>query len=251
MLLAGPPIGHMPQFGAAHLMMLVLVALAAVSAVPLGRWLRGRAGEGPALAAAGWVLLVVAVLWTAWGMLPGNWTVEQSLPFHYSDALRVITAVALISRAPWAIAISYYWGLTLNLQSILTPDLQYLRHPVLEFALYWFAHGAALVAPVLLVWGLGHRPTWRGYRLTLLATVAWAGLATIVNLLTGANYAYLAHAPAGRSILDLLGGWPTYQVWEAVLIATVWALMTWPWSVLTPRRGARRPAGSSRPPTGA
>lgn len=44
MLLAGPPIGHMPQFGAAHLVMLVLIALAAVSAVPLGRWLRGRAG---------------------------------------------------------------------------------------------------------------------------------------------------------------------------------------------------------------
>ena len=43
--------------------------------------------------------------WTIWGMLPGNWNINQSLPFHYSDTLRLITAIALITRAGWTIAI--------------------------------------------------------------------------------------------------------------------------------------------------
>lgn len=155
---------------------------------------------------------------------------------------------ALISRAPWAVAISYLWGLTFNLQAIITPDLQYLQSPAIEFAAYWVTHGAAFVTPVLLVWGLGHRPTWRSYGVTMAVTVAWAGLAAAVNLVTGANYAYLAHAPAGRSVLDLLGPWPLYLVSEAGLIAVVWALMTWPWDARARRRAAdedgRRPGPS-------
>lgn len=238
------PLGVMPQYGAAHLTMLTVIAAAAVLAVPLGRALRVRAAADTVLRAGGWLLMAVAIGWTLWGVLPGNWDLDASLPFHYTDALRVITAVALITRAPWAIAISYYWGLTLNAQSILTPDLRYLQHPVPEFIAYWFAHGTAFVVPVLLVWGLGYRPTWRGYLATMALTLGWAALAMTVNLLLGTNYAYLAHAPSGRSVLDLLGGWPLYIAWEVLLVAGVFALMTWPWVPIARRQHAR-PVGRS------
>lgn len=86
-------------------------------------------------------------------MLSGNWNIDQSLPFHYSDALRLITAIALITRAGWAIAICYFWGLTLNLQSIITPDLNYFDYPVLEFVVYWLLHIVAFVVPILFIRG--------------------------------------------------------------------------------------------------
>src|SRR5699024_2310306 len=105
-----------------------------------------------------------------------------------------------------------------------------------EFMVYWFLHIVAFVVPILFVWGLGYRPTWRGYGVTYLATLVWAGIAVVANAITGANYGYLSRGPDGPSILDLLGPWPSYIIWEAVIIAVVWALMTWPWQTQTARQ---------------
>src|SRR5699024_10089992 len=137
---------------------------------------------------------------------------------------------------------SWFWGLTLNLQSVVTPDVNYFVWIPLEFAQYWIAHGAGVLAPVVLVWGLGYRPTLRGCGLAYAATVLWAAIAFTGNALTGANYGYLNRAPAGPSILDLLGPWPQYLLVEAVLIAVVWTPMTVPW-VLLDRRAGTPPSG--------
>ena len=240
-LLAAPAIGHMPAYGGAHLAMLVLLALAAVVLV---RW--ARRGESArvdrALRVAGWALLANSTAWTAWGFMPWAWNLEESLPLHYSDALRFLVPIALITQARWAVVVCWFWGLTLNMQSVLTPDLNYFVWVPLEFAEYWIAHGAGVLAPVVLVWGLGYRPTWRGYGIAYAATLLWAGIAVTGNTLTGANYGYLNRAPAGPSILDLLGPWPQYLLVEAVLIAAVWAAMTLPW-VLIDRRAGTPPTG--------
>lgn len=230
------PIGRMPQYGPEHLSILVLTIVVSIAVILVGRRIRGTDIEDRLLRIGGWIMLTVTIAWTVWGMLPGNWNIDQSLPFHYSDALRLITAVALITRAGWAIAICYFWGLTLNLQSIITPDLNYFDYPVLEFMVYWFLHIVAFVVPILFVWGLGYRPTWRGYGVTYLTTLVWAGIAVVANAITGANYGYLSRGPDGPSILDLLGPWPIYIIWEAVIIAVVWALMTWPWQTQTARQ---------------
>ncbi|WP_270408848.1 TIGR02206 family membrane protein [Brachybacterium paraconglomeratum] len=235
-LLAAPGIGHMPAYGGAHLAMLVLLALAA--AVLVRRARRGEpAAVNRALRVAGWALLANSAAWTAWGFMPWAWNIDESLPLHYSDALRFLVPIALITQARWAVVVCWFWGLTLNMQSVLTPDLNYFVWVPLEFAEYWIAHGAGVLAPVVLVWGLGYRPTWRGYGIAYAATLLWAGTAVTGNTLTGANYGYLNRAPAGPSILDLLGPWPQYLLVEAVLIAAVWAAMTLPWVLIDRRAG--------------
>lgn len=229
------PSGRMTPYGPEHIVMLVVTVVVAVLVVIVARRIRGTFREDHLLRTAGWVMLTVTLAWTIWGMLPGQWNIDQSLPLQFSDALRFITAIALFTRAGWAIAICYFWGLTLNLQSVMTPDLNYFTYPVLEFGMYWFLHIAVLVVPMMFVWGFGYRPTWRGYGIAYAATIVWAGVAILANLVTGANYAYLSHGPAGPSVLDLLGPWPIYILWEGVLIALVWALMTWPWETTTAR----------------
>lgn len=235
-LLAAPAIGHMPAYGAAHLAILALLVLAAIVLV---RWARRTepAATDRALRLAGWALLANSAAWTAWGFTPWAWNLEESLPLHYSDALRFLVPIALITQARWAVVVTWFWGLTLNMQSVLTPDLNYFVWVPLEFAEYWIAHGAGVLAPVVLVWGLGYRPTWRGYGIAYAATLLWAGVAVTGNTLTGANYGYLNRAPAGPSILDLLGPWPQYLLVEAVLIAAVWAAMTLPWVLIDRRAG--------------
>lgn len=245
MLLADPgtPLGSMPAYGTQHLAAVAVIVLAGIVLVPLARRYRGTGTETRVTRAVGWMLLIVSASWTLWGLAPAHWDVQQSLPLHYSDALRYITAIALICRPDWAIAICYFWGLTLNSQSILTPDLVYRHVRVLEFLEYWFAHGSALLVAVILVWGLGYRPTWRGYAVAFAAAAGWAGIAMSVNAVLGTNYGYLSRAPEGPSLLDVLGGWPVYVLWELVLVASVWALMTWPWVRLS-RRGLDRPMGA-------
>ncbi|WP_241249047.1 YwaF family protein [Agrococcus sp. KRD186] len=230
MILRVVPIDRMQPYGVEHMLVLA-VTVVLIVALPLAiRRAKDVRRAELWITRSGWMLLVLTLLWMAWGMLPANWDINESLPFHFSDALRLVTAIALITRSGWAIAVSHFWGLTLNLQSFITPDLNYFQVPALEFAMYWLLHIAALLAPVVLVWGLGFQPTWFGYGTALVLTVSWAAVALVANSVTGANYGYLSRAPEGPSILDALGPWPIYIGWEAVLVAGVWALMTVPWT---------------------
>jgi len=221
----------MQPYGTAHLAALAVAVVAGVVFVWGAKRFRGTDAEHLALGIAGWVMLITSIAWIGWEMLPMNWDIERSLPFHLSDVLRITTSLALITRQGWAIAISYYWGLTLNIQSVITPDLNYASLVPVEYAEYWFVHIMALLTPIVFVWGLGYRPSWRGYWFVFVLTLVWAAIAGTVNALTGANYMYLARAPEGPSALDLFGGWPTYIIWEVVLVASVWALITLPWNV--------------------
>lgn len=223
-------VGRMSNYGVEHLSVIAFTVVAAIALVRAARRVSGTPVEDRALTIAGWIMLVATLGWLGWNLLPWNWNIEQSLPLHLSDALRFITSFALLTRSGWLIAISYYWGLTLNIQSLLTPDLAYFHAPVFEFFAYWFFHVMAFLAPIVFVWGFGYRPTWRGYGIAFASTLVWAAIAGTANALTGANYMYLARAPEVASAIDLLGPWPVYILSEIALVAGVWALITWPWT---------------------
>ncbi len=57
-------------------------------------------------------------------------------------------------------------------------------------------------------------------------------------MLLGTNYAYLNRAPAGPSLLDVMGPWPYYMLVEASVIAIAWLLLTLPFVAFTPRDGS-------------
>lgn len=227
-------------FGGVHLGLLGLSVLLGVGAVLGVRRIRGSAAEVTATRSAGWALLLFSTGWLVWGLLPGNWDIEQSLPLHYSDALRFITAVALIRRSRWAVAISYYWGLTLNPQAMVTPHPTQLELSSGSSVVYWGLHIAVLLAPLVLIWGLGHRPSWRDFSWGYGTALLWAALVMPLNALLGTNYAFLNEQPDGASVLDALGPWPVYVFWQVALVGLLWALMTWPWTRREEGRGTSR-----------
>ena len=157
-------------YGFAHWTVLALTVIGAVLLVRLGRRLRDTPQEQTFTRGFAVVQLAVTLGFMTFWLIPPFFDLNQSIPLHLSDVLRFVVAYALWSRRPWALAVTYYWGLTLNPQALLTPDLHPGIAPVLEFASYWSQHMLVMWAAIYLTWGLGLHPNWRSYRLALAFT---------------------------------------------------------------------------------
>ncbi|MGO1544359.1 MAG: YwaF family protein [Gulosibacter sp.] len=239
-----------PIFGMWHWIILGFTALGAGVLVWYGRSRKGQQSPERVATIMGWLLLADFVIFTVFWALPQRWDTEQSIPLHLSDVLRLIASIALITRQRWAIAVTVFWGLTLNVMSMLTPDIPYGEDVAAHLFSYWSLHILVMWAPIYLVWGLGWRPTWRGYGISFITVAVWAVIALATNLLTGANYGYLNRKPDGASALDLLGGWPTYLLWEVVLVAVVWGAMTGAFMAVRNRTASKlgiAPSGAKAP----
>ena len=163
---------------------------------------------------------------------PSKW----SLPLQLTDLATTAGAYALWSQRHWAVALTYYWGLVLSVQALISPVLRGPDFPDYRFLAFWAIHLLVVWAAIYLTWGRGFRPTWRDYRLAIGVTVAWAAITLSFNSIAGTNYGFLNRKPGTPSLLDLFGPWPIYVVVASVLIAIVWALMTWPWERITSSR---------------
>ncbi|MGD7706328.1 YwaF family protein [Microlunatus sp. Y2014] len=218
------------SYGPVHWSMLALTAVGSVVMQWLGRRHRGTPRATTFSRAFGIVMAVVTVGFFLLWLWPSLFNLDQSLPLHFSDVLRFMAALALLTHRRLPVAVTYYWGLTLNIQSLLTPDLTPMVLPAAEFVSYWLQHIMIMWAVCYLTWGLKLAPDWRSYRLTLLFTLGFAAVVFTINSVLGTNYAYLNRKPASTSALDLLGGWPLYLLVVLVLMIVVWGLMTWPWT---------------------
>lgn len=232
-------------FTGQHYLLLGLFAAGAVAVVLLGRGVRGRPAEQPVRRAFAVAVASVGLAMQAYQLTPEDWDFATSLPLQLCDLATVAAAVALWTRSPRAAAFTYYVGLTLTIQGIVTPSLaEAFPHP--RFFGFWALHFLVVWAAVLLTWGLGLRPDWSLYRFTVAVTAGWAVAAYLFNVATGTNYGYLNRKPRSASLLDLLGPWPWYVFAEIGLVFAGWALLlTLPWT-LTARRAAPAPGG--RPP---
>jgi hypothetical integral membrane protein (TIGR02206 family) len=209
-----------------------LLAVFAVGLVLVARWGRAHRGTARELHARRSFAVCVAVLGVgmqAYQLTPGDFSLKTSLPLQLCDMATVAAVVALWSRSARAAAFTYYVGLTLTIQGIITPSLaEAFPHP--RFFGFWLLHFAVVWAAAYLTWGLGLRPDWRLYRWSAAATALWAGCVLAFNSVTGTNYGYLNRKPASASALDLLGPWPWYVVAEVAFVLVVWAVvLTLPW----------------------
>lgn len=163
-------------------------------------------------------------------------TITSSVPLQLTDLATTAGAYALWSQRHWAVALTYYWGLVLSVQALISPVLRGPDFPNYQFLAFWAIHLLVVWAAIYLTWGRGFRPTWRDYRFVVCVTLAWAAITSTFNAYAGSNYGFLNRKPGTPSLLDLFGPWPIYVLVASGLIAIVWALMTWPWQRLTSSR---------------
>ncbi|MFB4307399.1 TIGR02206 family membrane protein [Actinomadura sp. GTD37] len=237
--------GEFVAFGPSHWAALGMFAVGCAGLVLIGRAQRPGSGAGFTERARGFGrAYALAVVYVMVGtqvnaLLPGQWRVGGSLPLQLCDLAWPAAVGALWTLGRRWFALTYYWGLTLSVQGLVTPALNGADYPGIDYLGFFGMHLMIVWAAVYLTWGLGMRPDWRDYRFAVAATVAWAVATSLFNAIAGTNYGYLNKKPGTPSILDLLGPWPWYVLVEAVIILLGWALITWPWT---------RVSGRARPP---
>ncbi len=229
--------GRFENYGVTHQAAIAVLFAGVVVLVWFGRRHRGsdradRVGRLLAVATLLFALPLQLLYFT-----PAYWNLQRTLPMQLCDLAWMVAVYALWTHRPWAVALTYYWGLTLTPQAVITPDLS-ADFPDPAFIMFWGIHLLVIWATIYLTWGLGLRPTWRGYRVAICITGVWAVSMFVFNLVVGTNFGYLNEKPAAASVLDLLGPWPWYVLAEIAIVAAAWALLTWPW-VAHSRSGAR------------
>jgi len=231
-------------YGPSHLAVVLLLAVGAWALIRLGRARR----ESSAVRRDGrlFALAILAFMLPLQGlaMVRSGFDVEHMLPLQLCDLAAFVAPYALWTRRHWAVALTFYWGLTLTTQAVATPDLS-RDFPDPVFVLFWGMHLLVVWAAIYLTWGLGIRPDWRSYRISFAVTLSWMVGVFGVNTLLGSNYGYVNAKPAAASLLDYFGPWPMYLVVEVAIVSALWALMTWPLVRRSQRSGA---ATDRRPP---
>jgi hypothetical integral membrane protein (TIGR02206 family) len=201
------------QFSPPHLAALAVLVLAGGVGVWSARRHPGRWVKPAALAVAGLVLAAWSGEYIADAIL-GIWSVKYDLPLQLTDAVWLVTVAALVSLARGTprqrlVELVYFWSLSASLQAIVTPDLAYSFPSVFYFT-YFGYHIGAVLAALVLVFGLRMYPAKGAVARVYAATLAWAALAATGCLLTGGNYMYLRHKPVHGSLLNAMGPWPWY-----------------------------------------
>lgn len=237
--------GTFRPYGSIHWTVLAVIVAGALLLAVLGRRTRGTAVFARTFAV---VIVAYALAMQVYRLLPGHWDIATSLPLHFSDLTWMTAAYALWTRRQWAFSLTYYWGLTLNPQAMLTPATDAPDFPHIEFIDFWVLHTLAVWATVYLTWGLGMRPNWRSFTTAVTVTVAWGVVLLGFNSIAGTNYGFVNAKPENPSLLDLMGDWPWYLGAELVIGIAAWALITWPWTRSASRPTPTRPAAVPPPP---
>lgn len=205
----------MQQFSDAHLAALGVLALATGLSVWAARrhpdrWTAPAARILALLILAGWAGEYLADL------VLGTWTLRYDLPLQLTDAISLVSILALLTRRMLLVELTYFWAMTATLQAILTPDLS-MSFPSVYYFTYFSYHIGAIAAACFLVFGcqLYPRPgaVWRVYAATFGVTL----IAALGDILTGGNYMYLREKPVHNSLLNVMGRWPWYILSTAAL----------------------------------
>ena len=216
-------------YGPSHLVVLAIFAVGVVAVIALCRQWRETPMEQPLRRGLAIAIVGVALPLQILQFTPDEWDLQTSLPLQLCDFGWVFAVHALWTRNRLSATVTYLWGITLTSQGVFTPDL-HSEFPEPRFLMFWGMHLLVIWASFALVPGLTILPTWRTYRLTVAITLGWALCAYVFNLVADTHYGYLTRLPKGASLLDFLGPWPLYVVLEIVIVAGVWALLTWPWT---------------------
>src|SRR6266851_2552507 len=212
--------------GAVALIVVVTAALVAAARLWPGPWTLVAARALAVFlvgAEVGWWIYLVA-------SHANRAELAYALPFQLCDAAIFVSAFALWCRRQLLVEVTYFWGLAGTIQAVITPDLPQ-HFPSFPFIQYYVAHGGVVAAALFLVVGLGQWPRRRAVTWVAALTIVYAAFVGLLDAITGADYLYLRAKPASATLLDLLGPWPWYIGWAALIGIALFVILGSPFVI--------------------
>ncbi len=180
-----------------------------------------------------------------YGILPGKFSWDQSLPLHFCNLANLIGAVAVRYRFRTAQSLMYFWTFGLCLWAFLTPSL-YVGPLDPWFWLFWLYHVFILISVIWILVADRFRPGWRDCGRSLILTLIYMAILTVLDYFTGWNYGFVGPSvPDQTTILDFLGPYPIRLLWMALVGTGIFALLLVPWIRWRPERKTGIPSRSS------
>jgi hypothetical integral membrane protein (TIGR02206 family) len=156
---------------------------------------------------------------------------EYSLPLDLCNLVLIACILSLFRPNRLTTEIAYFWGLGGVIQATVTPDLAQ-AFPSWDFVLFFWGHGATLLAIVFLVSGGDFKPRKNSVLRMMIALNAYAVVVGTINALAGWNYGYLCRKPAMPSLLDFLGPWPWYLISLELIAFLIFLALDLAWRLL-------------------
>ena len=227
---------------------LVTVAVTAAAIAALVVAARSRPGPWTVPVARSLAVLIVVneTSWFVWQAAHHAFTLENDLPLHLCDVAAYVSAVALWLRTPLLVELTYFWGIAGTANGVITPDIGD-QFPSYLFFQYFIQHGAIPAAGLFLVAGLKIYPRpWAVPRVIALS-LGLLVFDAFANLVTNGNYLFLRSVPPGPNLLSVLGPWPWYIFWAAIVAIAIFVLLDAPFRI-SGRGRARSKTEPYQPP---
>lgn len=213
-------------FSAAHFAILVAIPLTAGA---LAAWTRRRPSRAaPTRTGLAAVLIVNELTTYADRAIHGWMRFPDALPLQLSDLTLWLTILTLLRPSPRLFDIVYYLGLAGAGLTCVTPEL-FAPLWAMQSIQFFVAHGGVVIGVLYLAWTHQARPRrhslWKAFGVAL----AWAVSVGVFNLIYKTNYMFLCRKPAGATLIDLFGPWPTYLVVTAGVALALFGMLWLPY----------------------
>jgi len=181
----------------------------------------------------GLVLLgyVICIYLQQWRSDSLHW--GYSLPLDLCDLVLTACILSLFRYNQFMTEIAYFWGVGGVVQAIVTPDISQ-GFPSWNFILFFWGHGATLIAIAHLVSNRSFRPRRNSILRMMILLNAYGLVVGTINAIAGWNYGYLCRKPVNPSLLDYLGPWPWYLLsleltafLTFLILDLIWRLLVW------------------------
>jgi len=228
------------MFSGLHFVTVAVCLLLVALVTSVGRNLRGTQSEvrlRHSLAITTVIYWAVYNTWWNWG----GWDLKEGLPLHICDLNAIFAALALLTGNRWMRAVLYFWTFALTSQAFIQPHLSYGPAYVVFWG-FWGTHALILACAVYDLVVLAFRPDWRDLGRTCVVSAAYIAVVMPIDLVLGANYAYVGNPADPRMIppfVAALGPWPWRALGVCALATLAFVLVLLPWlAVRRTQRGA-------------
>lgn len=143
-------------------------------------------------------------------------SLQEDLPLHLCRVLSLVAPVIVLWGKQKPLKVFYILVLAGVTNAMITADIVY-GFPHYGYFLYWIYHGSLVLLAFYGILVFRTRLNLKDGLIAFISVNVYFFFVHLLNVALEANYMYSRFKPERKSVMDLLGEWPTYLLWLEVM----------------------------------